>query len=102
MKRSSVELKIQSYSKIVESPYGNYKSSDESIRVANEIVHLVGDQYLPNTVCADGVILKYPHNINVEVSDDGSILILDGYNNDFEPANISACAQKIKSLLEVR
>ena len=77
---------IRGFSTASPSRYGATKSSlraiEQAIKLAEAIERRTG--LLPTLVAADGVILKYPKHINVEVADDGSVLLLDGMNNSWE------------------
>jgi len=101
MSLETVKTEILGYSNTSVSAYGSYSSSDTAIKTAIEILELLQaqTQKLPTAVKADGVILKYPRSINVEVDDQGGILVLDGMNHDFEFTDARLCAAKVKDLL---
>lgn len=103
MNLENAKQTISGYTQIKASPYGDYRSSKESIDVATKIMVCLEKtmHIVPETVDADGVILKYPRSINVEVGSDGDILVLDGFNNDysFSASQIDQCADRVKQLL---
>ncbi len=86
-------------------PYGEYgQASENAVNAALQLVEIIYKSGLgaPCAVQADGVILKYPREVNVEISDDGEILVLDGMNRDFSfgAGQLGECAAKVAQLCQ--
>ena len=83
------------------SHYGNYSSSFWAINAAASVTKMIFSStgQLPVVVKADGVILKYPRGISVEVDNQAAFLILDRLNNNYEYVRPSSCARKVAALM---
>jgi len=97
------ELKalIDTYSQITESPYGDYSSSQLSIDNAKVILDALDawGAAIPKAEKCDGVILKYPDRVHVEICDTGSLFIFDKNHNMFIFDDLQQCIEKVIELV---
>lgn len=101
---TKVIAQINSFIGITEGLYGSENIAvKEAAQTAIEIVRIIEREtsHLPFVVKADGIILKYPRSINVEIDNDGDILVLGEHSNDylFQYSESSACAKKVIEIL---